>query len=206
MFENGGNGAGTGRQKLHAGLFARGLPSCLSFAASAAAVFDELLFCKRGNARGRGGQRARACVSDHLAAVVCLAARASFDGRVLVWVWRGLVCVQYVILANGARGRAAVALIQQAVANPHLFHFGELVDHDNIAALDGTLPSLSPRVLPRNYDKKHAGESARRSLMLRLACCVLRGALACIFVRNMKRCTAQHRWMWASNRGLSPLL
>jgi hypothetical protein len=103
---------------------------------------------------GRGGQRARACVSDHLAAVVCLAARASFDGRVLVWVWRGLVCVQYVILANGARGRAAVALIQQAVANPHLFHFGELVDHDNIAALDGTLPSLSPRVLPRNYDKK----------------------------------------------------
>ena len=154
MFENGGNGAGTGRQKLHAGLFARGLPSCLSFAASAAAVFDELLFCKRGNARGRGGQRARACVSDHLAAVVCLAARASFDGRVLVWVWRGLVCVQYVILANGARGRAAVALIQQAVANPHLFHFGELVDHDNIAALDGTLPSLSPRVLPRNYDKK----------------------------------------------------
>lgn len=45
---------------------------------------------------------------------------------------------QYLILANGARGRAAVALIQQAIANPHLFHFGELIDHENIAALDGT--------------------------------------------------------------------
>ena len=45
---------------------------------------------------------------------------------------------QYLILANGARGRAAVALIQQAIANPQLFHFGELIDHENIAALDGT--------------------------------------------------------------------
>jgi len=45
---------------------------------------------------------------------------------------------QYLILANGARGRAAVALVQQAISNPHLFHFGELIDHENIAALDGS--------------------------------------------------------------------
>ena len=44
---------------------------------------------------------------------------------------------QYLILANGARGRAGVALIQQAISNPQLFHFGELIDHENIAALDG---------------------------------------------------------------------
>jgi hypothetical protein len=48
--------------------------------------------------------------------------------------------LQYLILANGARGRAAVALVQQAISNPHLFHFGELIDHENIAALDGALP------------------------------------------------------------------
>ena len=48
--------------------------------------------------------------------------------------------LQYLILANGARGRAAVALVQQAISNPHLFHFGELIDHENIAALDGVLP------------------------------------------------------------------
>mmetsp|Transcript_5613 Transcript_5613/g.8340 ORF Transcript_5613/g.8340 Transcript_5613/m.8340 type:complete len:257 (+) Transcript_5613:188-958(+) len=45
---------------------------------------------------------------------------------------------QYLILANGARGRAAVALVQQAISNPHLFHFGELIDHENISALDGS--------------------------------------------------------------------
>ena len=48
-----------------------------------------------------------------------------------------MLFVQCLILANSARGRAAVALIQQAISNPHLFHFGELIDHDNIAALDG---------------------------------------------------------------------
>jgi len=48
-----------------------------------------------------------------------------------------LVVGQYLILANGARGRAGVALIQQAISNPQLFHFGELIDHENIAALDG---------------------------------------------------------------------
>ena len=52
------------------------------------------------------------------------------------------VFVQYLILANGARGRAAVALVQQAISNPHLFHFGELIDHENISALDGA-PVLS---------------------------------------------------------------
>jgi len=51
--------------------------------------------------------------------------------------------LQYLILANGARGRAAVALVQQAISNPHLFHFGELIDHENIAALDGVLPPPS---------------------------------------------------------------
>eukprot|EP00802_Teleaulax_amphioxeia_P015529 Tamp_15620.p2 GENE.Tamp_15620~~Tamp_15620.p2 ORF type:complete len:258 (+),score=68.86 Tamp_15620:136-909(+) len=53
------------------------------------------------------------------------------------------VLEQYLILANGARGRAGVALIQQAISNPQLFHFGELIDHENIAALDGS-PDTKP--------------------------------------------------------------
>ena len=55
-----------------------------------------------------------------------------------------LVVGQYLILANGARGRAGVALIQQAISNPQLFHFGELIDHENIAALDGALATPVP--------------------------------------------------------------
>jgi hypothetical protein len=51
---------------------------------------------------------------------------------------------QYLILANGARGRAGVALIQQAISNPQLFHFGELIDHENIAALDGARATPVP--------------------------------------------------------------
>ncbi len=55
-----------------------------------------------------------------------------------------LVVGQYLILANGARGRAGVALIQQAISNPQLFHFGELIDHENIAALDGARATPVP--------------------------------------------------------------
>ena len=50
---------------------------------------------------------------------------------------------QVLILANSARGRAAVALIQQAISNPQLFHFGELIDHENIGALDAS-PDTKP--------------------------------------------------------------
>ena len=47
-----------------------------------------------------------------------------------------LACLQVLLLAKGAKGRAAVALIQQAISSPSLFHFGELLDHENIAALE----------------------------------------------------------------------
>lgn len=40
------------------------------------------------------------------------------------------------ILAKGVKGRAAVALIQQAISNPSIYHFGEILDHENIGALE----------------------------------------------------------------------
>mmetsp|Transcript_11994 Transcript_11994/g.31117 ORF Transcript_11994/g.31117 Transcript_11994/m.31117 type:complete len:263 (-) Transcript_11994:76-864(-) len=43
---------------------------------------------------------------------------------------------QYLILSKSAKGRAACALIQQAIANPSCFHFGELLDQANISSLD----------------------------------------------------------------------
>lgn len=45
---------------------------------------------------------------------------------------------QFLILAKQAKGRAAVALVQQAISSPALYHFGELLDHENIAALAET--------------------------------------------------------------------
>jgi COP9 signalosome complex subunit 7 len=43
---------------------------------------------------------------------------------------------QVLILAKSAKGRAAVALIQQTISNPSLYHFGEILDHENIIALE----------------------------------------------------------------------
>ncbi|KAJ1491335.1 hypothetical protein T484DRAFT_3182763 [Baffinella frigidus] len=50
---------------------------------------------------------------------------------------------QYVILAKGAKGRAAVALIQQAISHPHLYHFGDILEHENIEALANS-PDTAP--------------------------------------------------------------
>ena len=76
------------------------------------------------------------------AARSCFSASASCAALTLVGC---LVVGQYLILANAARGRAGVALIQQAISNPQLFHFGELIDHENIAALDGAGAPTSRR-------------------------------------------------------------
>jgi len=43
---------------------------------------------------------------------------------------------QYLLLAKNAKGKAAVALITQALNAPGLYHFGELLSHPNIAPLE----------------------------------------------------------------------
>mmetsp|Transcript_46451 Transcript_46451/g.92939 ORF Transcript_46451/g.92939 Transcript_46451/m.92939 type:complete len:263 (+) Transcript_46451:100-888(+) len=45
---------------------------------------------------------------------------------------------QFLILAKQAKGRAAVVLVQQAISSPSLYHFGELLEHENIAAIAAT--------------------------------------------------------------------
>ncbi|TMW60542.1 hypothetical protein Poli38472_000584 [Pythium oligandrum] len=45
---------------------------------------------------------------------------------------------QFTLLAKNARGRACVALIQQALSNKKLFVFRELLDMPNVQALKGT--------------------------------------------------------------------
>eukprot|EP01133_Synstelium_polycarpum_P007765 gene7765-9109_t len=47
----------------------------------------------------------------------------------------GAALKQYVALSKGNKGRACVAYIDQALANPNLFVFGELLDVPNIQAL-----------------------------------------------------------------------
>ena len=42
----------------------------------------------------------------------------------------------YVLLANGAKGAAAVGLIQQVLEAPGVYVFGELLDHPNIKDLE----------------------------------------------------------------------
>ncbi len=44
----------------------------------------------------------------------------------------------FVLLANGAKGAAAVNLIQQALEASGVYVFGELLDHPNIGALEKT--------------------------------------------------------------------
>ena len=51
--------------------------------------------------------------------------------------------MQVLILAKGVKGRAAVALIQQTISNPSIYHFGEVLDHENIAALEQS-PEFKP--------------------------------------------------------------
>jgi COP9 signalosome complex subunit 7 len=43
---------------------------------------------------------------------------------------------QYVLLANGAKGAAAVGLVQQVLESPTVYVFGELLDHVNIKDLE----------------------------------------------------------------------
>ena len=42
----------------------------------------------------------------------------------------------YVLLANGAKGAAAVNLVQQVLEAPGVYVFGELLDHANILDLE----------------------------------------------------------------------
>lgn len=42
----------------------------------------------------------------------------------------------YVLLANGAKGAAAVGLVQQVLEAPGVYVFGELLDHHNIKDLE----------------------------------------------------------------------
>ena len=131
----------------------------------------------RGSRRHCSGfRRQRGCVGT-----LCTGARAVLHSHQSCGRTALLVCpqdadsvwcchAQYLILANGARGRAAVALIQQAISNPHLFHFGELIDHENIAALDGArLPfsrscgrACAPEVQKSCFARFCASQKARR--------------------------------------------
>lgn len=45
---------------------------------------------------------------------------------------------QFLALANSSRGLAAVQLIKTVLSQPGVFHFGALLEHGNIAALEGT--------------------------------------------------------------------
>ncbi|EKX38821.1 hypothetical protein GUITHDRAFT_115147 [Guillardia theta CCMP2712] len=42
---------------------------------------------------------------------------------------------QYLIQAKNAKGRAAAILVEQAISNSYVFHFAELLEHENIIAL-----------------------------------------------------------------------
>ena len=44
--------------------------------------------------------------------------------------------LEFVLLANGAKGAAAVNLIKQVIDSPNVYVFGEILDHPNIAALE----------------------------------------------------------------------
>jgi len=44
--------------------------------------------------------------------------------------------VSFVLLANGARGAAAVGLIRQVLEAPNVHVFGEILDHANIKILE----------------------------------------------------------------------
>jgi len=43
---------------------------------------------------------------------------------------------EFVLLANGAKGAAAVSLIKQVIDSPNVYVFGELLDHANILGLE----------------------------------------------------------------------
>lgn len=45
---------------------------------------------------------------------------------------------QFLALANSSRGRAAVELIKTVLSHSSVFVFGPLLDHENVAALEGT--------------------------------------------------------------------
>ena len=44
----------------------------------------------------------------------------------------------FVLLANGAKGAAAISLINQVLEAPGVYVFGELLDHANIADLENS--------------------------------------------------------------------
>lgn len=45
--------------------------------------------------------------------------------------------VEFVLLANGAKGAAAISLIKQVIDSPNVYVFGELLDHPNMLGLEG---------------------------------------------------------------------
>jgi len=60
---------------------------------------------------------------------------AASTGRELT---EGLAVQQFCLLSKGAKGKACVALIEQAINTPNLFVFGELLDMPNVQQLGET--------------------------------------------------------------------
>jgi COP9 signalosome complex subunit 7 len=54
---------------------------------------------------------------------------------------------QFLLLAKGTKGAAAAQLIHDALASPNVYVFGELLDIENIQALEGTEFDSSYQVL-----------------------------------------------------------
>ena len=50
----------------------------------------------------------------------------------------GAALEPFVLLANGAKGAAAVSLINQVLEAPGVYVFGELIDHPNIVDLENS--------------------------------------------------------------------
>lgn len=47
----------------------------------------------------------------------------------------GANLLKYILLAKSAKGKACVAVIQQALGNPTTFVFGELLEQPNVKAV-----------------------------------------------------------------------
>jgi len=48
--------------------------------------------------------------------------------------------LEFVLLANGAKGAAAINLVKQAIDHPSVYVFGEILDHPNIVDLETSHP------------------------------------------------------------------
>ena len=51
----------------------------------------------------------------------------------------GANLLKYILLAKSAKGKGCVAVIQQVLANPSTYVFGELLEQPNVAAVSFTL-------------------------------------------------------------------